>query len=462
MKERSHEKMRKRNQKQMPLIPRTVDHPHARELEFISQILDKIPTINELAWQDLTQHVEESGAGAEGMSAEQVVRCAIVKQMEDYSYDELAFHIVDSSCYRHFCRIGIAHKGFKKSALCHTIKSLSSATWEAINRMLMAYAKAKKIEKGREVRIDSTVVSSNIHTPSDSSLLWDSVRVFTRVLSQAKSQVQGFSLPFTDHTKRAKRRMIAIMNAREKKSRTKHYRDLLKVATKTLTYAERAGSFLTGYLSPDPTQILLAQKIAEEIETYTQLTRRVIDQTERRVLHGELVPASEKIVSLFESHADIIVKDHRDTFYGHKLCLTGGASNLITDCLICEGNPADTSLADQMLDRQRELYARYPLKVAFDGGFASKENLNSAKSKHITDVCFAKKRGIEIEEMCRSPWVYKRLRRFRAGVESGISWLKRCFGLCRCTWRGFQSFQSYVWASIVSANLVTLARKEMA
>jgi IS5 family transposase len=454
--------MRKRNQKQMPLTPSTVDHPHAMELKLISRILDHIPTIQELAWQDLTQNVENFGAGAEGMSAEQVVRCAIVKQMEDYSYDELAFHIVDSSCYRSFCRIGIAHKGFKKSALCHNIKSLSPSTWEAINRILMAYAKEKNIERGREVRIDSTVVCSNIHTPSDSRLLWDAVRVLTRILSQAKEQVRGFDIPFTDHTKRAKRRMIAVMNARDKTSRSKHYLDLLTVTRKSLGYARRAASFFTGYLSPDPPQMSLAQKIAQELATYTERAAKVIDQTERRVLHGELVPASEKIVSLFEPHTDIIVKDHRDTLYGHKLCLTGGASNLITDCVICEGNPADTSLTDQLLDRQHELYGRYPLKVALDGGFASKENLDSAKSKHIKDVCFARKRGIALEEMCRSPWVYRRLRRFRAGVESGISWLKRCFGLRRCIWKGLQSFKSYVWASIVSANLLTLARKEMA
>ena len=173
--------MRKRNQKQMPLTPTTVDHPHAMELKLISRILDDIPTIHELAWEELTQNVENFGTGAEGMSAEQVVRCAIVKQMEDYSYDELAFHIVDSSCYRRFCRIAITRKGFKKSALCHTIKSLSSTTWEAINRILVTYAQENKIEKGREVRIDSTVVSSPIHTPSDSSLLWDAVRVLTRI-----------------------------------------------------------------------------------------------------------------------------------------------------------------------------------------------------------------------------------------------------------------------------------------
>ena len=115
-----------------------------------------------------------------------------------------------------------------------------------------------------------------------------------------------------------------------------------------------------------------------------------------------------------------------------------------------------------MLDRQKELYGRYPLKVALDGGFASKENLNKAKEKQIKDVCFAKKRGLQVEDMCRSQWVYNRLRRFRAGIESGISWVKRCFGMTRCTWKGLRSFKSYVWASIVSANLLTLARKQAA
>lgn len=236
--------MRKKNQKQMPLTPTTVDHPHAMELELISRILDDIPIINELVWQDLTQNVENFETGAEGMSAEQVVRCAIVKRMEDYSYDQLAFHIIDSSYYRSFCRIGIAHKGFKKSALCNNIKALSATTWEAINRILIGYAEDKKIEKGREVRIDSTVVSSNIHTPSDSRLLWDSVRVLTRMLGQIKRQFEDLNIPFTDHSKRAKRRMLAVMNAKEKNSRKKHYLDLLKVTRKTLSYATTTVWFL--------------------------------------------------------------------------------------------------------------------------------------------------------------------------------------------------------------------------
>lgn len=325
----------------------------------------------------------------------------------------------------------------------------------------MKDAKDKDIGKGRQVRVDSTVVCTNIHDPSDSRLLSDSVRVLTRTLTQAKERFERLPLQFSDHTKRPKRRMSGIMNAKDSKSRKKLYTDLLKVTHKTLRYAHRATSLLERYVCADPFEMITAQRMAEQLHKYIQLTYRVVDQTERRVLHGESVPASEKLVSIFEPHTDIIVKDNRETLYGHKVCLTGGASNLILDCLILDGNPADRTLTEQIFDRHNDLYGRYPLKAALDGGFASKDNLKSAKGMGIKDVCFAKKRGIDVEQMCRSQWVYRRLRRFRAGIESGISWLKRCFGFARCTWKTLRSFKSYVWASVVTANLVTLARKQM-
>lgn len=453
--------MRKKNKKQMPLMGPVVDHPHGVELESISRILDRNPVINEMAFHDLTQSVENTESGAQGISAEQVVRAAIIKQMEECSYEELAFHLVDSFSYRRFCRLGFADKGFGKSALCNNIKALSPETWEAINRVIVEEAQNRNIEKGREVRTDCTVVSSNIHEPSDSSLLWDLVRVLTRLLMQAKTQFPDLNILLTDHTKRAKRRMLSVMNAKNEKGRKKHYLDLLKVIQKTIGYAQRAVSLLEGYRLETSLQMNLAQDMAEELNKYIKLAYQVIDQTERRVIHRESVPACDKIVSIFEPHTNVIVKDKRETFYGHKVCLTGGASNLIIDCVIEDGNPADSTLTDKMLDRQKEIYGRYPLKVALDGGFASINNLESAKRKGIKDVCFAKKRGLEVEDMCRSPWVYKRLRKFRAGIESGISWLKRCFGFVRCTWKSFRSFKSYVWASIVSANLLTLARKEI-
>jgi len=441
----------------MPLMGHIQDHTQSKELKVISTIIDNTPTIAALVLQDLNRDKSPTQrAGAKGMSADQILRCAVVKTLYGFTYEELAFHTVDSQSLRWFCRIGIGEEGFRKSALNRNIRAISEYTWEMINRSLLDYAKAEKIEKGREVRTDCTCVETNIHEPTDSSLLYDCVRVLTRLIKQGQKEFNIKVPGFSNHTRRAKRRMLAIMNAKNNKQRKAGYTDLLKVAEMVIGYARSAREKLIGAAPADP-----ALEMSGIIKDYADLTGQVIDQTRRRVLLGEKVPSSQKVVSIFEPHTNIIVKDRRETLYGHKICLTGGASNLILDCVILEGNPADSTLAVSMLDRQKEIYGRYPLKTCFDGGFASKANLEAAKTRKIKDVCFAKKRGMKETDMCRSEYVYHRLRRFRAGIESGISWLKRCMGLARCTWKGWQAFKSYVWSSIVAANLLTLARARL-
>ena len=447
--------MRKKCEKQLPLMEPAPVHPKTAELEEIGKILDENPIIYHLAHQDLTHLVENQGSGACGMTAEQVVRATIIKQTEECSYEELAFLLGDSRCYGNFCKIGIGQTPFCKSTLASNIKSLSWETWEAIQRIVLKSGEKMGIEKGRKARIDCTVVESNIHEPTDSSLLWDTVRVLDRLIGRVREEFCDLGFYYRDHTRRAKRRNLGAQNAKDAETRKKAYRDLLKVTESTIGYAQAAVEELR---SRGP----LALGMVGELRKHISLGLRVVCQTTRRVMDGETVPAEEKVVSIFEPHADIIKKDRRDTYYGHKICLTGGASNLILDCVILEGNPADVTLTEQMLDRQHEIYGRYPLKVAMDGGFASKKNLKIAKGKGIKDVCFSKGKGLAAEDMCRSVWVFKALRRFRAGIESGISWLKRSLGLSRCTWKGHESFKSYVWSAIVSANLLTLARKRIA
>jgi IS5 family transposase len=450
--------MREKHQKQMPLIDPPTGHPREKELEAISIVLDSTPTICEHVLQDLNKgKILKSRTGARGMTAEQVLRAAVVMRLFNFTYEDLAFHISDSRALRRFCRIGIADKGFKKSALNTNIKMISPQTWELISRDLLAYAKDEKIEKGRKARVDCTVVESNIHPPLDSVQLYDAVRVIARLLIKARDEF-GIKVAFTDHRRRAKKRMIGIQYAKGDKQRTSHYKDLLKITRKTIGYSIRAEKILARHCSADP--LLLG--LFGEIKHYGDLARQVYDQTFRRVVQGESVPADQKVFSIFEDHTDIIIKDRRETYYGHKICLTGGASNLILDCVILEGNPADSQLVETMLDRQHRIYGRYPLKVALDGGFASMGNLVKAKDRKIKDVCFSKKRGLKEADMCRSDYVYKKLRQFRAGIESGISWLKRSFGLTRCTWKGFRSFKSYVLSSVVAANLLTIARKKLA
>ena len=447
--------MREKMQKQMPLMDPATNHDQAKELAAIDAILKKHPIICDLVYQDLcANRGVKNRSGARGMSAEQVLRAAIVKALFGFTYKDLAFHLIDSRALRRFCLIGFADKGFKKSVLNKNIKALSADTWEQINRQLLGQTAADKTEQAREVRIDCTVVETNIHAPTDASLLFDAVRVLTRLLHTAKKASGLKGIVFKDHCRRAKRRMISIQYARKERQRKSCYRDLLKAARDTLGYARRAIICIQAH-SID----LELLSVAQQLRHYCDLTEKVISQTERRVIAGEKVPAAEKIFSIFEPHTDIIIKDRRDEFYGHKICLTGGGSNLILDCLITEGNPADSTLTQTMLDRQQEIYGRYPLKAALDGAFASKDNLQQAKTSGVKDVCFAKKRGLEVADMCRSEYVYNRLRRFRAGIESGISWLKRSFGLWRCTWKGLRSFKSYVWCSIVAANLLTLSRR---
>jgi IS5 family transposase len=453
--------MRNTLHKQLPIVASFIEHEHARELEKISEIIDSLGAeILEVIYEDLVRGVSNPDKGRIGMSAEQVLRAVVIKQMNGFSYERLEFHLADSVSYRTFCRFGLMDKTPDISTLKRNIKRLTPETMEAINRKLLQYALEHGIEDGGKVRTDCTVEKTNIHEPKDSWLLYDCVRFLTRLMSRAREEL-SVDIVFSNHVRRAKRRWRNIEHTGEEKKRVAYYRDLLKVTEKTVHYAASAVEVLKGYRSTGVLQCAKAAGVAAELRRISEYALKVINQTTRRMLYGEEVPASEKVVSIFETHTDIIVKDRRDTLFGHKICLSSGVSSLILDCVVLEGNPADATLSVEMVERQKEIWGRVPDQVSYDGGFASRANLKDIKGLGVRDVAFNKKRGIEISEMVRSSWVYRSLSYFRAGIEGSISFLKRCFGLARCMWRGFESFKSYTWASIVSHNLLLLARHRL-
>lgn len=447
--------MRETVASQLALVPTAFDHVHVRELEEMGRMLDAHPEFAVWIFEDLVRGRTNPHTGRRGLSGEQVLRMLIVKQMTSFSYSALAFHLGDSTSYRAFCRLGLGVRPPTISALKRDLKRVTPETLEKIHWVLLEHARNAGVETGRKVRIDCTVTGTLIHEPSDSSLLWDCVRVLTRGMVQAREWV---STPFRDSTRRAKRRALGIMNAKTEKARKIRYEDLMKVTSTTLQSAARVAEALGECRVVGALEHARVLGLAAELKHYGELTHKVLSQTQRRLWAGEQVPAKEKLVSIFETHTDIIIKDRRDVLYGHKLCLATGASGLVLDCRVEDGNPADSTLAVEMVERQGDIFDRVPRQVAFDGGFASKENLAQIKELGVQDVMFSKKRGLAVEDMAKSVGVYRGLRRFRAGVEAGVSFLKRCFGLDRCTWRGLSSFKSYTWASIVSANLLMLAR----
>jgi transposase, IS5 family len=452
--------MRHKFTSQMNLFSPILRSSIVKELKGISDILDATPSVMDRVFKDLTA-THRTDTGREGMTAEQVLRCAILKQYRELTYEELAFHLEDSDAFRNFARLEMGQYP-SKSILQENIKAITEGTWEAIHRDILEYAAREKIEKGRTVRVDSTAVETDIHHPTDATLLADGVRIITRWLTEGKELNPRPAYQFSDHQRVVKKRVMTILNARKDVVREKAYRDLLYYAGLVKSYAESAIPELTSFKGHTVTDTFTAHELARRLERAVRILGKVIDQTERRVLRGEKVPASEKIVSFFEDHTDIIVKGRRDTEYGHKVFLTGGASTMILGCLIVRGNPADSDQYRSLLSQHGKWYGIMPRQVTADGGFASRENLAFARENGVKDAVFAKKRGLSVLDMAKSAWVYKKLRNFRAGIEAGISTLKRAFGLDRCTWSGWEGFKRYVLSSIVSYNLLVLARTKLA
>lgn len=451
--------MRKKQQEQLYLFHTFGKSEIAQELYSMSLIIDANTKVLDSVYSDLTKNCS-AYTGAVGMTAEQVLRVALLKQYRQLDYRELAFHLDDSKAFRAFARLEIGHyPSFQ--ALQDNIIKISDSSWEAINTIIIQYAAAIDVETGRKVRFDATAVECAILEPSDSSLLCDGVRIITRWLLVGKR----FTLPATytnsDHRRVMKKRFTLILNSKKDEIKVAAYKDQIKYAQLVCGYAETALPIIERAVCKTPEEQTALDKLVTKIRNAQTLLLQVIDQTERRVINKENVPAKDKVTSFFQSHTDIIVKKNRETIFGHKVVFASGNSNLITDCFMERGNPADTAQFMSMLERQKKIYGRMPRQLATDGGYASKANLIKAKAAGVKDVSFSKKRGLDVLDMVKSNWVYKQLKNFRAGIEANISHLKRSFGLRRCNWSGWEGFKKYVLSSVASYNLLVLARLKL-
>ena len=292
--------MRQERTVQATIFEVFAQHDIGCELKAMSQWLDGQRKLISLVAADLRQQ-EVRHTGRRGLPAESVLRCALLKQQRQLSYEELAFHLEDSASFRAFARLPVTWTP-KKSVLHHTIAAIRPETWEAVNQTLLASAKTDRLENGATVRIDSTVTEALMHDPSDSTLLWDAVRVITRLLDRAEALPGAPAVRWRDRRRLAKKRARAIEYSRGQDKKRQLYRDLVAA-----TQASRAE------LQAFATELAETAKPAvahwrAEVDHYLPLIARVIAQTQRRVFDGEAVPASEKLVSLFEPHADIIVK----------------------------------------------------------------------------------------------------------------------------------------------------------
>ncbi|MBN7798104.1 ISNCY family transposase [Parahaliea mediterranea] len=444
--------MREARNAQPSIFDRYAKHEMGSQLEMMSALLDRCPAIVDLVESDLIDR-RAKATGRTGLPVESVLRCAVLKQSRQLSYHELAFYLEDSGSFRSFARLpqGVVPR---KSALQANIRRIQPATWERINQALMQEALSTGLEDGEQVRMDSTAVETNVHEPSDSSLLCDGIRMLTRQMVKARQLLKVPGIRFADHRKAARSLGRQVFYTRGATKKKPLYEALLSYAEQVLEESREALKLVERLQQDGP---VYAQWVWQVTHT-RQLLRQVIQQTRRRVIDGEQVPASEKLVSLHEPHTDIIVKGSRDVQYGHKINLTTGRQGLVLDATIEAGNPGDVTRYLPLIERQMALYGKIPAAVAADGGYASVPNLKGAKALGVNEVAFQKKKGLAIDAMSSTPALYRQLCNFRAGVESNISELKRAYGLARSLWRGLKGFMAEVWSAIFSYNLVKMSR----
>ena len=403
--------------------------------------------------------------GRNSTPVEVILRMLAVRRLYRLSYEQTEYQVRDSLVLRQFCRVYLQDVP-DDTTLIRWAALIRPETLEQFNQRLTQLSAQLKVTRGRKLRTDGTVVESNIHPPSDSSLLADSVRVLGRTLSQAK-QILGKQAELGQAVFRNRIRSVCRLDRqvgeamRRRGDQAKEegktaYRKLIVATEATIGQAQQVLPALQKQVTRQ------AQKLAQTLEAFIPRAQQVVTQTIRRVLHQEKVPAREKIVSVFEPHSDIIRRNkaHKPTEYGHKVWLDEVDGGIVTRWDVLDGNPNDDRQWLPSLDHHIERFGKAPKQASADRGVHSSYNEYQAQQRGIQRVILPKpgRRSEARLKHERQAW-FKRGRRWHNGVEGRISVLKRGYELNRCRDRGAEGFERWVGWGVIAANLKTIGRK---
>lgn len=432
-------------------------------LQTISDLLAEQGEMIENVRRDLQRGLKHPSTGRQGLTPPQVLRALVLKQVKNWDYRELRERIADGYTLRAFTEFR-SQAVPKHDAFNRAFNRLTPQTLQIINELLVQAAVELGLEDGNQLRVDSTVVQTDIHHPTDNTLLWDTVRVLTRLVGQLGEMVGQAVQGFRNHTRAARRRMQQIQRMTPKQrqeQQTKKYRELIGITEEVVSGARSALQRSRKAKSKDLATDLVSSELRKQIEHFCQLGERVINQTRRRVLEGEQVSAAEKVYSIFEPHTDLIKRGKIDTpvEFGHKVFLAESVHGLITQYEVLDGNPGDDEQIEPSLQRHRATFGRVPELYSGDRGFYSAHQVQACEQDGIKMVSIPQRGGKKTpqrEAYEKSP-AFKQGQRFRAGIEGRISVLFRGRGMKRCFAQGRVRFELLVGAAVLANNLLRIA-----
>ena len=434
-----------------------------RELQAITDFIDEHEEMVEAVSADLRRGLKNANTGRKGLTPQQVLRSLILMRVKNWDYRELRERIADGLTLRLFTDFN-AQQVPKHDAFQRSFNRVTPQTLRLVNELLITAAVAMGLEDGRKLRVDTTVVQTDIHHPTDNTLLWDVVRVLTRLKGQLESAIGLPIKGFRNRTRAARRRMQALQRmtpTQRKTHQRKKYRELIGIAEEVVESARQSLRDTQKVHLIDPVAPSAAEELRRQIGHYCGLGERVIDQARRRVLLGEQVPNDEKVFSIFEPHTDLIKRGKVLTpvEFGHKVLLAESAQGLITQYDVLNGNPNDSDHVEASLSRHQATFGSVPQVYGSDRGFFSEENLATCQRSGVEMACIPQRGGTksaEREANEKSP-AFKKAQRFRAGIEGRISVLFRGRGMKRCLAEGRERFELLVGAAVLANNLLTIA-----
>lgn len=427
----------------------TLENPYwAADTEFalLDTILTLHPEICELVRSDFSAHTRKSLGRKDSPTIEQILRGALYKEMNHLTYRELEYAQHDSR----ICALFVKLDGRSPISFSVWQKYISLIKAETLEKVMVAInkiAQAEGLDDFSKVRQDATAIETNIHYPTNNSLMWDCIRTFDRILARLAEETGGV-IRGRRYKKQAKKHFFKINNTKPGEKRQETVKKQLKLLRSSINQAEAALAALPSLRYRDD----YADALAGELTRLLPKAEKVYSMTHRHELLGEKVPTEDKLYSIFEDHTDIIVKGSREATFGHKVNLATGKSSLIIDCTILDGNPSDKQTFVGVIDRIKENYGVVPRDVTTDGGFASLENQRLAKDRGIINIVFNKIVG-SLKNLTSSLSMETRLKKWRSGIEAVISNLKRGFGMFRCEWKTRTHFDAKVFWSVIGYNI---------
>lgn len=406
-------------------------------------IIESHPELLKIVEADILLGSKQSDFGRKDIpSVEQIFRAALYKEMKQLDYRDLEYHQSDSRICAQFLKLDEL-RPYSFQMYQKYISKIKTNNLEHVMVVLNKIAINEGMEDLEKLRQDSTVVETNIHYPTNNSLVWDCIKESHRLFVHLQQEMTD--LDYRDYTKAAKKTYFKINNTKSGDKRIDLFKKQLILFTKCINQVtnvikKKNKCSIEGYL------LLL------ELEQHLPVMQQVYDMTEKREIKNEVTPNDEKLFSIYEQHTDIIVKGSRKVHFGHKINLSTGTSNLILSCETLRGNPSDKDLFQPTLDKVIADYEIVPRDSATDGGYASKLNSAYAQQKGIVNVVFNKVVG-SLQNVVSSLNIETRLKKWRSGIEANISNFKRGFGIVRCNWKGFEHFCSKIMWSVIAYNI---------